>query len=111
MAAFTINNAPAVNVRATATQAAAGAGRRNVALFVAASAAPPGAVGSERLVIRDGATGVGAIIYQLDFVAGFSGLGFPVFLIGSANTAMTIEFVANGGGGEFQTVSLQGYTI
>jgi len=110
MAAFTINNAPAVNVRATATQAAGGAGRRHVATSIS-FAATAGAVASEQLVIRDGASGVGPIIYQMEFVAGFDGLNVLLFLIGSSNTAMTIEFVANGGGGELQSVSLQGYTI
>lgn len=111
MAAFTINNAPAVNVRATATQAAGGAGRLHVARSISFAAAPAGVSVAETLVIRDGASGVGTIIYQADFVVGFGGVNVLLFLIGSSNTAMTIEFLANGGGGEFQSVSLQGYTI
>ena len=114
---FVIHN-PAVNTQATASQAAAGAGLRNIvdcisATYVADTTAP--AATTVTLNVRDGATGAGTIIWTADLslpaVASedaspvqLCGLGIP----GTANTAMTIEFAAAGGANTFQAVSMKG---
>jgi hypothetical protein len=121
-ATWFIQNAPAANTQATITKAAAGAGVRNVAdcvtaTFVAGAIAP--AAVQVSVVIRDGATGAGAILAQwnmaLPATAGASSA--PLFacstggigVSGTANTAMTIEFTASGGANTIETVSLKGH--
>ena len=111
---------PAVNVVATATQAAAGAGISNVAdcliaTFVGGTTAPAAVVGTA--VIRDGAAGAGAIIFAADIAVAAAVASNPppvqicgLHIPGTANTAMTAEFMAAGGLNTFQTVRLTGYT-
>jgi len=113
-----VENAPAANTQATASQASAGAGLRNIvdcitATFVAGATAP--AAVQVTLNVRDGATGAGNIIWTgvmaLPAVAGESsdplqlcGLGIP----GTAATAMTVEFAAAGGANTVEAVSMKG---
>jgi len=107
---------PAANTQATTTKAAPGAGLRNVCTgitaTIAASAAPAAVVAL--VVLRDGATGVGAVLWAdyvaLTAVAGavskinLSGLRIR----GSANTQMTLEFALAGGANTLEVVSMQG---
>jgi hypothetical protein len=116
---WTIANDPAVNTAATISKAAGTGGAVHVAdcvtaTFVANTTAPAAAVVTA--VIRDGATGVGTILWSADLgVTATAGLSStPVQLCGlningTANTAMTIEFTAAGGANTFETVGLTGY--
>lgn len=110
---------PAVNTQATATQAAAGAGLINVAdcisaTFAGGTTAPAAVVGT--LVIRDGATGTGTVIFSANMpLAGTIAASTPPIqqcrmgIPGSVNTAMTVEFTAAGGANTFESVRLTGY--
>lgn len=115
--AFNIVSNPAAGSLASASQAAAGAGIKNVATnicFSGGSAVAP-ALTAITVNLRDGASGAGTVklTFQLIIPAttGQNVLPFcsPVNVVGSANTAMTLEFstlLAN----LIESVSLQGYT-
>jgi hypothetical protein len=110
-------HAPAANSQATTSRAAA-TGVRHVAYCVGytltATTAP--AATSLNVVLRDGATGAGTIIWQHTVVAtaGTGNLVTPhtvcgLNIAGTAGTAMTLEFSA-GLTNAVQVVSLTGYT-
>src|SRR5262245_30970564 len=114
---WSVQAAPAANVLASAARAAGGAGVRHVLRSLSASAGAVGAPAATVLnvVVRDGASGAGAILWQrmvpVTAVAGAVG-AFDVVglnIVGSANTAMTVEFAAAGGAGVFETVAATGY--
>lgn len=112
---WTINHTPATNTQATATKAAGAAGVRHVIkrLSWSVAAAAAQAVVAVNINVRDGASGAGTILwsYCTSVLAGtdrtFSEDGLQI--IGTAATAMTIEFSANGGAGTLETVNAQGY--
>lgn len=112
-------HAPAVNTQASATKAAE-AERRHVctgfkARLVGGTTAPAAVVATVHL--RDGATGAGTplMTFTLALAAAVAAVdevsmeGIAVF--GSANTALTIEFVAAGGLNTFEAVTMTGYTV
>jgi len=116
---WTAVHEPAANAQATITRAAAGVGIRNVCTgfsisFVAGATAPTAVTVAVRL--RDGATGAGAILWagimSLPATAGArseihrSGL----WIEGSTNTQMTLEFSAAGGANTTEAVTLEGTT-
>jgi hypothetical protein len=110
---------PAVSLKATASKAAGAAGVRHAADCISFSGgATTAPIATELTVdLRDGATGAGAIIWQARVVVPASaGYTIPVFercglnLVGSAATAMTLEWSAlltN----LFQNVALSGYDV
>jgi hypothetical protein len=116
---WTIFNDPAVNTAATISKAAGTGGAVHVAdcvtaTLVANTTAPAAIVVTA--VIRDGATGVGTILWSADLgltaTAGLSSAPMQLCglnINGTANTSMTIEFTAAGGANTFETVGLTGY--
>lgn len=106
-------NSPAAAARATVTRAAV-AGRRHVCQGFTFAVGGSGAAVVNGAVIRDGATGAGTILWEIVtgapagswFVVALSGLN----LVGSVNTAMTIEFVAAPPANVSQSVSMAGIT-
>lgn len=117
---WSVVHAPAANTQATISKAAGAAGVRHVctgisATFVAGATAPVAV--QVTVNVRDGATGAGTIIWtgvlSLPATAGSS--AFPIHLsglnlVGTAATAMTIEFSAAGGANTVEAVALQGYS-
>ena len=100
---------------ASVTQAAAGAGRKNVAKFISATVGRISAAGSFRLNLRDGASGAGTILQSWEIGVPNTGdsnsiVEGPFFIIGSANTAMTLEFTGNAAA-NIQSVGLVGIII
>lgn len=117
-ARWSVVSAPAVSVQASASKAVGAAGVRHVADCVTISAGASTAPAATQLTInlRDGATGAGTIIWSTEITAAatatnhgnvaFCGLN----LIGTAATAMTLEFAAlltN----EFESATLTGYDV
>lgn len=108
-----IEHSPAVSVRATISRAAV-AGQRNVCRSITASLIATVAQTQVDAVLRDGATGAGPILWSARFAltAGDSDrvvlTGLNV--VGSVNTAMTLEFVAGPTATNFEGVALTGYT-
>ena len=113
MANFQVISSPALAGVASASQAAAGAGRRNVFTGFSASVYDSAGAGTIRaLRLRDGASGAGAVLLDIDFInTGVFYVANGFYIIGSANTAMTLEFDANGVATELQTITLLGRTI
>jgi len=106
---------PVGNTQAVAVRAAA-ASLRHVATGISATiSAGVTAAGQLDVVLRDGATGVGPIVWAQTLrcpasdIRGIvqSGLKIP----GSTNTAMTLEFSAAGGAGTLERVSLSGFDV
>lgn len=116
---WSVVHAPAANTQATASKAAGGANVRHIctgilATFVAGAVAPTAV--QVTVVVRDGATGSGTIIWTgvmaLPAVAGQSAAPImhdDLTLVGTLNTAMTVEFIAAGGANTVEAVSIQGY--
>lgn len=112
---WSITHDPGAGVKATISKGADATGAHVCRGFsislnaVAAIAAPI------QVVVRDGATGAGTILWsaRLTAPAGTTiivernGLNIR----GSVNTAMTIEFAAAPAGTDFQAVNLNGYTL
>lgn len=111
---------PAANAQATATKTAAGAGVRNVCTWltiklIGGTTAP--AADTATVSVIDGASGGTTYLWRaaiaLPATAGadngiaLSGLWLP----GTANTGMTIEFDAASGANTLQSVSFGGTTI
>jgi hypothetical protein len=112
---FSLVHTPAAATQATKTIAAAGPGIRHVLRSLVATLAT-GATAqavAATVVVRDGATGVGAIIWaqQVIIPANIAWTVMPtdLLLAGSPNTAMTLEFTAAGVAGSFESISGTGY--
>lgn len=110
---WTVNVAPAAGAVASVTKAAVGAGRNVLrSLLVCVVGDGTAATVMNEFVVRDGATGVGTIIYRgtlrgaantADIIA-MAGLN----IVGSVNTAMTLEFLAAPDAGHVQRISASG---
>lgn len=111
---WAVVNEGAAGVRATVTRAAV-AGTRHVCRSIAVSVGAVNAQGILFARLRDGASGAGAILWSRAFVlaagtsagAEVSGLN----IVGSVNTAMTLEFDVAPAAGNFQVVAMSGYDV
>jgi hypothetical protein len=110
---WAIFHQPAVATRATISRAAV-AGVRHVCKGFSAVLNCVAAVTVPLVInVRDGATGAGTILYT-ERITGLAGTTVRVErsglnLVGTANTAMTVEFAAAPAAGDFQCVNLNGY--
>lgn len=113
---WAFNHQPAVSTRATVTRGAGGAQVRNVCTGFGFTLNAVAAITVPVVVnLRDGATGVGTILWTgrytapvgTTFALDLSGLN----IVGSPNTAMTFEFAAAPAAGDFQSVNIQGYRV
>lgn len=111
---WAIQHSPAVSVQATISRAAV-AGQRHVCKGFSFTLNAVGAITVPVVVnLRDGATGAGTILWSGRYTAPAGqtvhverdGLN----LVGTANTAMTLEFAAAPAAGDFQNVALNGFT-
>lgn len=112
---WSLTHAPAADTVATVTRGAPGAGAYNVIKSITADLTAVAAITAPlTLVVRDGASGVGAIIWsrRLTAPAGetksveMDGLN----IVGSEDTALTVEFTAAPGATNFETISVTGIT-
>lgn len=113
---WSIQSDPAVNTQATITRAAGGGGIRHICTSIHATlSAGATASGIVKVYLRDGATGAGAILWSgslkvpVESTANISISGLSI--VGSVNTAMTLEFSAAGGATTQENVSLTGYSV
>ena len=117
---WAIVHTPAANTQATITQAAGASGVRHVctsitAVLAAGTSAPSAAQVKVRL--RDGGTGAGTILWDATMciqatagVTNIINLG-GLRILGTAATAMTLEFDGSAGANTFESVSVTGYSI
>lgn len=112
---WSVTNTPAAAAQATASQAAGAAGVRHVATTVTACLAA-GATAQTPVVVnlRDGATGAGTVLRSWAISAPVNSsqcVDLPgLAMLGTAATAMTIEFAAAGAAGTQETVTLTGFS-
>lgn len=110
---WTLTNAPAAATIATATRAAV-AGVRHILKSIQASVQAVAAQSAPLLVVvRDGATGVGTILWQDRLLAP---IGFNddisvagINIAGTTGNAMTVEFTTAPAATNFATISASGY--
>lgn len=113
---WTLTHAPIANTQATATRAAGAAGVRHVLKSINATLIGVGAIAAPiSVVVRDGASGAGPILWADQLFAPAAGSKDRVTLtglniIGSAATAMTLEFIAAPGATNFEAVAATGYS-
>lgn len=115
LSTWSVTNTPAANTQATVTKAAGGTTVRHVATSITACFVGTVTAAPVQINLRDGASGAGTIL-RTWFIGiptanggdcvNLSGLN----ITGSANTAMTLEFVAAGGANTNETVTLTGYS-
>lgn len=114
---WAINHTPAANTQATITRAAGAAGVRHVCRSITVSLIGLAAAAEATVLVnlRDGATGAGTILWSTRLlVTGTTGSETGVTLaglniVGSAATAMTLEFAAAGGANTFESVAMTGF--
>jgi hypothetical protein len=110
---------PAVNTQATTSKAAGAAGVRHVCNSISASlysgsTAVTVPAAPVTVILRDGATGAGTILWQQGISVPTTAGGSQVInisglnIIGTAATAMTLEFSGAGGAGSFESVHPHG---
>lgn len=119
LTAFAVHHTPAANTQATISQSAGAGSLRNVCTSITATwssdAAPSAA--QVKVYLRDGATGAGTIKWSatlsLPATAGANtGVTIaPLWIVGTAATAMTLEFSAAGGANTYEDVSMTGVVI
>ena len=108
-----VQHTPAAATAATIAAAADAGGRhvaKSVTVAVSAGATASGIINFE---LRDGATGAGTIIWTCILSAAINGsesLSVPMNVIGTKNTAMTLESSAAGAATSEITVALTYYT-
>lgn len=116
---WSVSSSPAAGSQATASKAAGGAGVRHVAdcISFSASAATAPVATALSVNLRDGATGAGTVIWTYTTAAAASTgeLVLPhsicgLAVVGTANTAMTVEFSA-GLANLVEAVNITGYDV
>lgn len=116
---WAVQHQPAVNTQATISQAAGGGTVKNVCTAFMGSLCSDGAPTPERVIfnLRDGATGAGTIVASMNLslpATSGSAVSFAVTginIVGTANTAMTVETDSAPGANVYATVSMTGYTL
>lgn len=113
---WTAVHAPAAATQATISKAAGGAGVRHIATGITATIACGATAQTPiNVYLRDGATGAGAIIWAGAIAAPANGVGVITLtglsIVGTANTAMTLEFSAAGVAASVEAVTLTGYDV
>lgn len=109
---WAVQHAPAAAAVATISKAAV-PGARHVATSVTVCVAAAGTAQTPlQFSLRDGATGAGTIVWTVRLSAPINSsycISAPVQIIGTANTAMTLESAGVTVAGAFAQVSLSGY--
>jgi len=104
---------PAAATQATIARAADAGGKhvcKSVTVSVAAGATASGII---TFVLRDGATGAGTVLWSAKLATGTTdskALSVPMNVIGSKNTAMTLESTGAGAATSEIVVAITGYT-
>lgn len=114
---WTVTHVPAANTRATASKAAGAAGVKHVLTSIVVSCHNTGAAAAAVLTIevRDGASGAGTLLWTLKLpilattLTGSTLILTDLHIVGSAATAMTVEFTAAGGANTNEIVNIAGF--
>jgi hypothetical protein len=111
---WSINNNPAAATQASITRAAVTGIRHictSISFVLSTGAAAQATVG--QVALRDGTTGAGSVLWAAQAILPANGLWSvslsDLAIPGTNGNAMTLEFVAAGVAGSFQSVNLTGY--
>lgn len=117
---WSVTSLPAANTQATASRAAGASGVRHVARSItavlAAGTTAPAAI-NLAINLIDGASGGTTFLWRATVsLAGAVGVTEHIEIsglniVGTAATAMTLEFSAAGGANTFESVTLSGYSV
>lgn len=114
---WAVNSNPGVNTVATVTRAAGAAGVRHVCRSVSIKLVAV-ATATEAVAIvnlRDGTSGTGTVLQSWTLLASASSHDevnlTDLYIVGSAATAMTLEFTAASGALTFQSVNITGHDV
>jgi len=109
---WSVANQPGAGVAGVATRAGV-AGVRHVCTTITVSLATTAAQIPDAVVLRDGASGVGAVLWAAAFCAIIGDMQAIALsslnIVGTAGNAMTLEFAAAPAAGNFGYVTLGGY--
>lgn len=114
---WSVFSTPVAATQATASQAAGGAGVRNVCQSISATFATGATAQAAALILnlRDGISGAGSIRWSKQIILPANGVWevniSGLNIVGSVATAMTLEFAAAGAAGTFESVSMTGTTV
>jgi hypothetical protein len=113
---WTSYHVPSTATQATIAKAAGGLTVRHVCNSITASiSCGTTAQTPIQVYLRDGTTGAGTILWAATLAAPANGVGgvsvSGLYLVGTANTAMTLEFSAAGVTSSQEVVTLTGYDI
>lgn len=117
LSTWSVTHSPATNTQATASKAAGGGTVRHVATGITACFVNTNVTaGGGAVNLRDGASGAGTIKWTAYIGATAAPqdnkcISLPITIIGTANSAMTLEFSGAGGADTFETVTLTGYSV
>lgn len=111
---WAIEHTPAANTQATISRAAVASQRHVCKGFTVTLSAVAAIAAPLVVVLRDGASGAGTILWSSKLMAP-AGQVVTISrdnlnIVGSVNTAMTLEFAAAPGATNFENVALNGYT-
>lgn len=112
---WSANHTPAAATQATITKAAGAAGVRHVCTSLSATLATIGTAQSTVILLnlRDGATGAGTILWSKQVVLPTNSVWevslSALSIVGTAATAMTLEFSAANAAASFASVAMTGY--
>lgn len=111
---WSVQHQPAVGSQATISKAAVG-DKRHRCTSITATLSGTAAQTVLYVNLRDGATGAGTILWSAPMVVAAGLVPDRVVvsnlnIVGSVNTAMTLEFAGAGAGTTIQDVSLTGWT-
>jgi hypothetical protein len=114
---WSLVHTPSAATQATVSQAAGGSGVQFVAQSISFALSVDGTPQTAiQINLRDGATGAGSILWSQTIVKAatepitfFHASGLNI--VGSSNTAMTLEFSSAGVASSVESVTLTGYTI
>ena len=111
---WSVEHRPATATQATISKAASPAGSHVCKSITATIACVGTATGVEVVVLRDGATGAGTVLWSGLVSAPINSSNIITIgglnIHGTKNTAMTLEFVAAGATSSFESVAMTGYT-
>lgn len=114
---WSITSNPAAAAQSTITRAGV-VGNRHICTSIHATMqhVAAGATALLKVFLRDGASGIGGILWSANIIDPGLGNSIPISLsglsiVGTAGNAMTLEFDFAGGGGVQQNVSMTGYTV
>lgn len=113
---WTAVHVPSTATLATIAKAAGGTGKRHVCTAITATISCGATAQTPiQIYLRDGLTTAGTILWAITVAAPANGMGgisvTGLNIVGTANTAMTLEFSAAGVAASQEAITINGFTV